>query len=353
MTLFYDKPSGRSRFSPFLSYQVLKYIGLLLIGISQFVMIREIYAYVFPNSGFIISDNFASLLKSLCVIGTPLVMISLFANFMYNRQNIKFFMLLYFVLIVVFAFGEKIGIGVLANFIYKELNGTDLTTQQAEEVIRDLQVILVSNGGINMFIDFFLFACIFFFIFYTPKKHVRLFRWCVCIPLGYLIASTCLFITLNFRPDLYNVWDIYLLSEIVNLCPSKNLSTYILYFAVLYYVSRKDKELDFKGVESRDFSRFVCILLVLLSIAEMFLSYIPNIDKLNLGNSYYLFVCVPIVLLFDYKCEIKHPWITYTQPIYFGLQYSFFFYYLEKMLVYVLQLLKAANGTTSGLMWFN
>ena len=90
MTLFYEKPSGKGRFSPFLSYQVLKYIGLLLIGISQFVMIREVYAYVFPNSGFVIPDNFASLLKSLSVVGTPLVMISLFANFMYNRQNIKY-----------------------------------------------------------------------------------------------------------------------------------------------------------------------------------------------------------------------------------------------------------------------
>ncbi len=352
MTLFYDKPSGNGRFSPFLSYQVLKYIGLLLIGISQFVMIREVYAYVFPNSGFVIPDNFASLLKSLSVVGTPLVMISLFANFMYNRQNIKFFMLLYFVMFVTFIFAEKAGIAILGNYINKELNGTDLTPKQIEALIDDLQVLLVSNGGINMFIDFFLFAVIFFFIFYTPKKHVRLFRWCVCIPLAYLIGSYCFFITLNYRPDLYKVWDIYLLAEIINVCPSKNLSTYVLYFAVLYYVSRKDIELDFKGVDSRDFSRFVCILLVLLSIAEMFLSYIPNIDKFNLGNSYYLFVCVPIVLLFDYKCEIKHPWITYTQPVYYLLQFGLFFYYLEKMLVYVLQLLKTTQNTT-GLIWFN
>ena len=346
MTLFYDKPTNKRGFQPFLSYQVLKYIGLVLIGISQFVVIRSMYSYmpssVDPNAqNFIIPENLANFLKTFSAIGTPLVMISLFANFMYNRQNIKFFMLLYFVMMICFAFGEKIGMTLLVKYICSQLG---IVVSTGDELwlasIKLLQTLLVYNGGINMFIDFFLFACFFFFMFYTPKKHEKLFRWGILLPLIYLLGTNSFFIALNFRPDLYEIWDTYVLAEVLNLFPSKNLSTYIIYFAILFYVSKKDKSLDFTGVSSKDFTKFLSLVLVMLSIIELFLSYVPKIENFNLGNTYSLFLCVPFVLLFDYKCEIKHRWITYTQPLYYCALYGTFFYYFSKMFVFILELLK-------------
>ena len=53
-----------------------------------------------------------------------------------------------------------------------------------------------------------------------------------------------------------------------------------------------------------------------------------------------LFTCIPVVLLFDYKAEIKHRWISWTLPGFYLLGYGTLLYFYT---VVVLDVLKTVS----------
>ncbi len=325
-----DEITRNRLYRPFMSYQVLKYIGMFLVTISQMVTLGTIYNLIFGTKG-ILNETWTYILSMLSVIGLPLVLIGTLSNIIYNRKKVFVYLGLYLALGIAFVFIVQLGIWGYMNILISN-SGLKLTTEQTTWLGNAIITALGKFQSLNIFMDLFLVALFYLFMFYKPKKiDVKLFRWGVLIPIAYLITSYILntcnkfgVISLNF----------YGLSFLV----SKKPSAYAIFLSMLIYLkifNKETEEGDF-NVDSFDFSIFMSLAIVFISIIDAFFYFIPNATKFGFGDSYCYFMCVPFVLCYDYNKEIKHPWIGFTMPAYYGVTYGIILYFFTALIVLVL-----------------
>ncbi len=315
-------------YHPILSYQVVKYIGAVLLVLSQLVTLNKVYSFYFGTGGFL-DETLTNVLGTIGQMGLPLIMIGTVAGIMRNRKRIFLYLIAYAVGAASFIFIEQIAVTGYLYFVLKTC-GINLSF----DVVVTAKNLIVNTlnhfTSLNVFVDLFLCAAFYFFLFYTPKKHVNIFRCFIAVPAAYLIVAYILTVLNKFGAVDLNIFVLYLL-------PSKKYSAYVIVLSMLLYLKIFSKNKEAPNCSSKSFAVFMSFVVVFICIADAFLSCFPNASKFCAGGSYMLFTCVPFVLLFDYKAQIKHPWISWTLPGFYLVGYGTLLYFYTAVVVDVLQ----------------
>ena len=323
-------------FHPMLSYQVIKYIGAVFLVLNQLVNLNKVSTYYFTTSAFL-NSTLTSLLGTIGQMGLPLLMIGTVAGIMRNRKYIFVYLIAYGAGALSFLFLEQAGI-VAYLYILSYASGLkpnfNILVSLKDIVVR-LQTQFVS---INVFVDLFLVAAFFFFLFYNPKKHVKVFRSLVALPAAYLLVAYILMVLSRFGVLTLNVY-------VLSMLPSKKMSAYAIVLSMLIYLRIFSKDRDGYSVNSKTFAVYMSFVVVFICIIDAFFYCLPNSKNFCVGNSYMLFTCVPLVLLFDYKATIKHRWISWTMPVFYIVAYGTILYFYT---IILLDLLKVFAGGASG-----
>lgn len=314
----------------FLSYQVLKYIGMVLLTISQLVTLTDFYSKFYGKNP-ILSQTWVSFLKNFSSMGLPLILIGVLTNILYNKDKIIRYIFLYLIGAIAFVFIFKYAVSLTIKYLLFQSNIT-----LEKDGIKALTLLFISILGnfvnLNVFVDFFLCALFYFFLFYTPKKmNLKFFRALIIIPLLYMITSFVLII-MNKKGLL--AFNYYLSSFMV----SKRISGYAIFLGYLLMLKIKNKNYSSFYVDSSFVSMYLCVLIATISTIDYFLSFIPESTNYLVGDSYMLFLSIPIVAFFNYNMKIKHKWILYTMPFYYIGSYSILFYYYSNMIIILLSI---------------
>lgn len=331
METLYHKEKGPV-FRPFLSFQVLKYIGAILITISQFTTLSSIYYKVYETK-LLLSPTTITILKNFSSIGLPLVMIAVLAGILYNRKSIKLYLAFYLVCAVAFPFIEKAAITLYLKFIFKTTKFN--VPVDVEKSVSILAEYVVGNYfSLNIFVDYFLVALMYFFMFYIPKKYIniKVFRSFVAIPILYVVVSYILLALARYDLITFNLYTNSFLT-------TKNYTAYVLILTVLIYLKVKNEDDNHWTVPATKLNYLMIITMVFLCVFDYFISYVPNIYVFGMGTSYPLFLSIPFIFFFNYREEIKHPWITFTMPLYYLASFSGILYYYSKIILDLLDLI--------------
>ena len=328
------------RYHPMLSYQVVKYIGAILLVLSQLVTLNKVYSVYFGNGGFL-DTTLTNVLGTIGQMGLPLIMMGTVAGIMRNRKRIFLYLIAYAVGAASFILIEQVAVTGYLCFVLK-VSGITIDV----DVIATVEAIIISTlhqfTSLNVFVDLLLVASFYFFLFYTPKKHVKVLRWFVLVPACYFLASYVLTVLNKFGAVDLDIYILYLL-------PSKKISAYAIVLSMLLYLKIFSTNKEIPNVSSRSFAVFMSFVIVFLCIIDAFLGCFPNASNFCVGGSYMLFTCVPIVLLFDYKAPIKHPWISWTLPGFYLVGYGTLVYFYTVVVLDVLKKFSALAEALSGL----
>ena len=315
-----------------LSYQVVKYIGAVLLVLSQLVTLNKVYSVYFGNGGFL-NTTLTNALGTIGQMGLPLIMMGTVAGIMRNRKRIFLYLIAYAVGAASFIFIEQIAVTSYLCFVL-EMSGITMDA----DIIATVEALILSTlhqfTSLNVFVDLLLVASFYFFLFYTPKKHVKAFRCFVAVPAVYLVTAYILMVLNKYGTIQLDIFFLYFL-------PSKKLSAYGVVLSMLLYLKLFSKNKEAPDVNSRSFAVFMSFVIVFICIIDAFLGCFPNASKFCVGSSYMLFTCIPVVLLFDYKAPIKHPWISWTLPGFYLVGYGTLLYFYT---VVVLDVLKNFSG---------
>ncbi len=329
-------------YHPMLSYQVVKYIGAVLLVLSQLVTLNKVYSAYFGDGGFL-SDALTNVLGTIGSMGLPLIMMGTCAGILRNRKRIFWYLGAYAAGAASFILIEEIAVTGYLYFVLK-MSGIAIDLDVIEIVETIILGILHQFTSLNVFVDLLLVSSFCFFFFYTPKKHVKVLRWFVLLPLAYLLASYVLTVLNKFGAVSLDIYVLYLL-------PSKKISAYVIVLSMLLYLKLFSTDKENPNVDSRSFAVFMSFVIVFLCIIDAFLGCFPNASNFCVGSSYMLFTCIPVVLLFDYKAEIKHRWISWTLPGFYLLGYGTLLYFYTVVVLDILkkvsELAEALNGAGS------
>lgn len=315
-------------FRPFLDWHALKIVGMLLLALSQFLTLSKVLRLFMEN---VPQPGAATtqFLKAVSSLSLPLMMVAVFSCIIVDDRHIKRRLYFYFCLAFAFYILEIAGVHA---YIYKTLAEFGIDLADAAILVEVLvRYLLAPFAGINVFLDFFLCTLFYYFLIYTPKNYrgIRLFffRCGVLLPALYILAG----VVLN---GLMSLNIIHLDFYTVALLPSKSISVYVLFFFMVLY---RRVHLSYTGDTFREtlpfrsdaFSVFLAILLTLISVADYFLSIIPNASAFGIGNASSFFLAVPLVLCFDCEKKPKHRFLVpvYDSAFYLVLYAVLFYYY--------------------------
>ena len=217
------------------------------------------------------------------------------------------------------------------------LNLNELLATLAETLTTS---VVRSHLNVNVFLDLFLCTSFYFFMDYTPKKlrggKLLLFRCCGVFPITYLILGMVIS-GLNRS----NWANIQIPLEVVALLPSRKLPGILLFLFMVLYVKFHRAELTERGftpeemrqyqLSNRDswhFGLFISLMLILLSLADYGLSFVPGLSGWSIGSSTTLYVAVPFILLFSYNRKVKCKFLDALVPVYYVLNYVFLFFFV-------------------------
>ncbi len=320
-----------------LSYQVVKYIGAVLLVLSQLVTLNKVYSVYFGDGGFL-NTTAINVLGTIGSMGLPLIMMGTVAGIMRNRKRIFIYLIAYALGAASFIFIEEVAVTSYLCFVLK-MSGMAIDADLVAAVESIIIVVLNQFTSLNVFVDLFLVASFYFFMFYTPKKHVKVLRWFVFAPACYLTAAYVLTVLNKFGAVSLDTYILYLL-------PSKKLSAYAIVLSMLLYLKIFSTNKVAPNVNSKSFAVFMSFVIVFICIIDAFLGCFPNAANFCVGSSYMLFTCIPVVLLFDYKAQIKHRWISWTLPGFYLVGYGTLLYFYTLV---VLDLLKTLSEFTEAL----
>ena len=323
-------------YHPMLSYQVIKYIGAVLLLLGQLVTLNKVYSIYFTNGNFLNSTG-ANVLSTLGQMGLPLIMIGTIAAIMRHRKRIYAYLIAYALGAASFIFIEQIGVTGYLYFVLKTANIT--IDDEVVTLVKDLVVTTLNQfTSLNVFVDLFLCACFYFFLFHAPKKHVKLFRCFVALPAAYLVAGYIITVINKFGAADFDIFILYLL-------PSKKPSVYVIVLAMLLYLKIFSANKEVPDISSKSFAVFMSFVIVFVCIIDAFLSCLPDASNFCVGGCYLLFTCIPFVLLFDYKAEIKHRWISWTMPAFYVVSYGTLLFFYTVIVVDVLEKFSELSGS--------
>ncbi len=312
-----------------LNYAHFQIIGWLCIVASQGALILQL------GSRFVsLPESYQQLREPLIILSLlslPFLLIANFAQIMNGKKTYKSLLLK--------NFGAAAGIwGVYAFILHRYVVGNldffNDGTVSSLQVISQVAEKLSQSGVVcfNIFIDLFLCTLVMFFLNYTPKKNftgksILVFRSFTLLPIAYEVGCMVLKF-MSFRKE---IWISPYLFPLVTVKPPM---TFLLFLILAVYI--KTREIRFRrhgktreeynaflhtNKNSWDFSLFLAITLVVISLMDNFIMYqfsvrqvadfevtgiyTPLYEILGFGDASSLIFLAPLVLLFSYTREPK------------------------------------------------
>lgn len=313
----------------FLSFQSLKYIGMILLTISQFTVLAEFYGKYMLEAP-ILSEKAITFFKNFSSMGMPLILIGVLTNILYNKDKIIRLIIIYFVGAVSFIFIEQLAITLSLRYLLYQSNIT-VDKDVIKILSYFLKAILGSFLNLNIFVDFFLCSLFYFFMFYKVRRHVKLFRSLIIIPLLYMLTS---FVLISLSKNYVITLGFYTNSILA----SKRISNYAIFLGMLIMLKIKSTRNNVFSLDSKYVTMYLCVLIAIISTIDYFLSYIPDSTRYLVGDSYTLFLAIPILIFFNYKAKIKYKWVKFTVPVYYTFSYGILFYYYSNVIIAILSI---------------
>ncbi len=326
-----------------LNYQHFQLLGWLCIVFSQVGLILSIGERLGQ-----LPESFAGLTEPvtfLSFLSLPFLLIANFAQIMNGQKSYRFLLLK--------NFGAAAAIFVLYAFVlHRYLLGTidilnDGTVSSMDVLLKIMQD--VAPDGVlcfNIFIDLFLCTLVMFFLNYNPRRIFTgkcrfIFRMFALLPIVYEVGSIVLKVLayrklVTISPFLYPLFAV------------KPPMTFVLFIILAVYI--KTRELRFRRhgktheqykaflntkKNSWDFSLFLSIALVVISLADIIVYFLTSIMEVNIlqlpketassyhpialvmgfGDSIPLFFLAPLVLLFSYTREPRNKMMSTLIPV--------------------------------------
>lgn len=312
MDFIYRFKNKEHKHIQFYSYQTLLYIGLIFLSIQQFSFLGIVNNYITHEN--YLNINLLNFLYNLGTIGLPLILIAKITEFFKDGKKIRYNIIFNAIGTFLFAFIETIGIMLIISITYSRLN-IPLDYIQNKHLFENILTLLSKFVNANVFVDLLIFSLLFLFLFHYPKKHLKLFRSLVLFPLLYIIISFILMI-------LYKLSIIELNFYLASFLPSKKILLHFLVLSYLFYLKIYNKNRESKVLESHKVSIFLTLIIIIICLIDFIFSFFPNLKTFGLGSSYYIFISIPFILMFDYKKPIKFKWVKYTYPCYNLINYT-------------------------------
>lgn len=303
------------------SYRHLRIIAWITLAIGQLSFIFSVGSAIAGQEmapGWVIYA--ISIISSLT---TPIFAMATFATILNKNKSYKSILIFYIVMFI------AIGLGII--IIYERYVSTifklmyEDTDKAASVAAGDL---LGAKVRLNIFSDLLIIALVNFFITYVPQKFfqnkkIYLFRSFAILPILYAIASYTLSVLNSFG-------TISLPFEIYPFLTTKPPVIYLIFITIILWMKHRERLFGKLNISKDEYDKFlktnrnslsfsiiVCIIIALISIID-FLSIIifamitRDVELViqlafvfNFGDSIFLFLAIPIMLLFSYTRTYK------------------------------------------------
>ena len=208
---------------------------------------------------------------------------------------------------------------------------TLITSQAQNTLVPYLTNHIVSRLNFNMFWDLFLYTTFFYFTCSHPKNlkagRLLLFRCGAALPAAWMIISAFISGNIRMTSNQLPAWFIATLS-------SRNLAALLVFFLMVLFVKFADveyvdKHSNTEGWQeylqskncSLQFSVYSSIVLLFVSLVDFLLGKIPGMNNWGVGESYYMWVAIPILLLYSFNRRPKHKILDAVVPVYYVIHY--------------------------------
>ena len=326
-----------------LNYQHFQLLGWLCIVFSQVGLILSIGERLGQ-----LPESFAGLTEPvtfLSFLSLPFLLIANFAQIMNGQKSYRFLLLKNFgAAAAIFAFY----VFVLHRYLLGTIDILNDGTVPSMDVLLKIMEDVAPDGVLcfNIFIDLFLCTLVMFFLNYKPKRIFTgkcrfIFRTFALLPIAYEVGSIVLKVLayrkqVTVSPFLYPLFTV------------KPPMTFVLFIVLAVYIKTRELRFRRRGKtheeykaflntkkNSWDFSLFLSIALIVISITDIivyFLTSIIEVNVLNLpkeaassyhpialvmgfGDSIPLFFLAPLVLLFSYTREPRNKMMSTLIPV--------------------------------------
>ena len=337
-----------------LHYRHLLLLGWLCIALKVFTPLTALGLKLDPSQ-----PQWLQFLNKLSVTVGPLALsFFLLANFAilldkkktYKTQLIKFGALSVLVIVVFIMVSKTVFVTAVAELLE--------TNEYASQLVEMLLNSLAIEGTLifNLFIDMFMCTLFMFFLEYVPQKYfqgkkLRIFRAMAVIPVAYEVAALILRISMVFG-------NVQLPLYVFPFLTTKPFMSFILFVILALHIKVEDYRFRKRGKSHEEFEAFlktndhslrfsiftsVMILITGLidalfyvfgtvivayikggfnwdaDIPEEILEYAGKlVEAWRIGSHWPMIVLIPIVLLFSYTRNPKHPKLDILVPV-FGM----------------------------------
>lgn len=308
----------RIKYKPPLSYRWLKIFGMLCL-LVPFILLR--LAFFFPSMSDAVFDNVSMIADTLSL---PLILFAAFV-FILKAKNKKAMIITYALLAVViyllmlFLF-ERYFLSFL-HVIHPEMTPEEIRNYATEKAL-GLKIF-----HYNIFIDLTLCSAFYYFCCETPKKFANnskkmiAFRLCAIIPVVYMVISMILCGLLNNGTLTLDV-------EFVGLLTCRSPASYLAFFSIALFLAIRQsiylrKGGTIQGYEiysktnghSVQFSIACSIIIAVVCLLDFLFGLIPGGPSFGWGDSKFMFVIIPFIMLISYTKEHKNKTIDLFLPI--------------------------------------
>lgn len=325
-------------YRPRLSFVGLKYVGLVILTISQLA----VWALCsLSNAGKTDTPlySLALFLRGLGQITVPLIFVSLMSCIFHKRDREQLpHTVAQYALFALLFYGAEIYL--LENFVEPIL--TEMATELLlgypgleGEILGDVVSALLGElfyylfaeiSNFNIYVDCLLCALFYLFAFYTPRcaktrTHILLFRSLCLLPAAYIAGSFVLHGLVSFG-------QITLDLRIGALLPHKKLSLWLFFGGVLLYLKLAERTAAKHPGGPDPFRRnaaVICLLLLLTCILDLALSNVAALKRLGFGKSVSMAFGAPVLALFDVRKSPRFPLLGRLVPLYYLINYGMLF----------------------------
>ena len=204
--------------------------------------------------------------------------------------------------------------------------------------IKSIKIIGNLLGNYNNNLDKLLIGSIYYFLFSSKKtlKGLKLlfFRLLSILPIIYIIVS------LIFR-ILNNLGKITLNLYISPLFVGPKVIVFGFFVTLLFYIKLKESKYQIFDEENyiipNVFAKLSSKVFSIFGFIELFIGlFYPSFSPYGVGNNYFLILCAPIMILYDYKMKYEihiYPCKKRNLGIFINIFVSLFFYSLIFLLL--------------------
>ena len=312
------KHSQRIKYKPPLSYRWLKIFGMLCL-LVPFILLRLVL--FFPSISDSVFDTVSIIADTLSL---PLILFAAFV-FILKAKNKKAMIITYALLavviylVMVFLF-ERYLLSFL-KVLHPEMTPEEIRAYASEKALG------MKIFHYNIFIDLTLCSAFYYFCCETPKKFANsskkmiAFRLCAIIPVLYMVVSMILCGLLNSGALTLDV-------EFVGLLTCRSPASYLAFFSIaLCLAIRQSLYLKKGGTpqgyevytktngHSVQFSIACSIIIAVVCLLDFLIGLIPGSINYGWGDSKFMFVIIPFIMLISYTKEHKNKTIDLFLPI--------------------------------------